>query len=473
MSIILTGEQRDIITLPFRNPIQIKGVAGSGKTTVAIFRAKHLIATAQDLFNKPRVCIFSYNKSLIKYIQSIIGDAYQNSSNLTITTFHKWAYAFLKERGFWLSHKVANDGKNLPILDKILGRYRKQYPNLSIFKKSAEFFKDEIAWLKGRRIIDFQQYLDAKRTGRGTADRVTAKDKEYIWFYFMDYAKELDNNMFVDFDDYALRALDYIERESAFIPPYSHIVIDEAQDLTVTQLTCIKNLVSTETNSITIIADTAQRIYKSGFSWSGIGINVLGSRSVELKHNYRNTRQIAEAAVSLLAHDPQQNDFSKQILPTRDGPKPEILRLSVQEEEIFICEEVQKIDLTKYSVVAVHRTKSGVEQLMRTLWFWGFQSTEINSDDVKKLSQVGLFSSTMFSIKGLEFDHVFICDINDSLLPYPLELADGKDDLHICTERRLLYTCMTRARQSLHLIYTGKPSRFIAEIDPLTVDFVG
>lgn len=41
--IILKGEQKRVLFLPATDPIQIKGVAGSGKTTVALYRAKHLL----------------------------------------------------------------------------------------------------------------------------------------------------------------------------------------------------------------------------------------------------------------------------------------------------------------------------------------------------------------------------------------------------------------------------------------------
>jgi len=39
--ITLKGEQKKVLFLPPTNPIQIKGVAGSGKTTVALYRAKY------------------------------------------------------------------------------------------------------------------------------------------------------------------------------------------------------------------------------------------------------------------------------------------------------------------------------------------------------------------------------------------------------------------------------------------------
>ena len=75
----------------------------------------------------------------------------------------------------------------------------------------------------------------------------------------------------------------------------------------------------------------------------------------------------------------------------------------------------------------------------------------------------------MSSVKGLEFDYVFVCGLNDSVIPYPSPLTDDNDELHISTERRLLYTCMTRAKEGLFLVSTAEPTRYLAEIDPGTV----
>ncbi len=463
----LTGEQNRILALPLENPIQIKGVAGSGKTTVAIYRAKHLLASAEDFFRDTHVCIFSFTKSLIKYVRSILGTKDQA---ITVTHFHKWAYAFLKARGFWSSHSVASNTAIDSILSEGLAKLRQQHQNRAILGKPPEFYKEEFSWLKGRRIFTKQEYLEAKRTGRGTTDRVTAQDKELLWSLYCHYCSTIQERGSVDFDDFALLVLAFIEKESGFKPPFSHIVVDEAQDLTPAQLLCITELVNPETNSLTIIADAAQRIYKSGFAWSDVGINVRGGRTVELKRNYRNTRQIAEAALSLLAHDPQQGDFSEHILPERQGPKPKVLHLLNGQQASHLRGTLQTFDLTKQSAVVLHRIRSGVSQLTNYLNTAGFNPTNISAQYVHRINSVGLFTSTMSSVKGLEFDHVFLCDVNDNIIPYPPGFTDANDELHISTERRLVYTCMTRARHTLHLISTGTPSRYLVEIDPATVE---
>jgi DNA helicase IV len=216
--------------LPLRNPIQIKGVACSGKTTVAIHRAMHLIASDDDLFRSTHVCIFSYTNSLVKYVQSILSST-NGSTKISVTTFHKWAYDFLAARGFWRSHSVAEGSTIESIINTALLPLRNRHPSRAILQKPIEFYKEELAWLKGRRMFQLNDYLEAKRTGRGTSDRVTAQDKELLWTVYVSYCKGLADRSAVDFDDFANVSLQYIEQDNSFVPPFSHVVIDEAQDL--------------------------------------------------------------------------------------------------------------------------------------------------------------------------------------------------------------------------------------------------
>ena len=78
----------------------------------------------------------------------------------------------------------------------------------------------------------------------------------------------------------------------------------------------------------------------------------------------------------------------------------------------------------------------------------------------------GVVISTLHSAKGLEFDRVFIMDVNDGIIPY--RKASGERDVE--EERRLFYVGMTRARKELSLFYIEErhekkmdPSRFLLE----------
>ena len=73
----------------------------------------------------------------------------------------------------------------------------------------------------------------------------------------------------------------------------------------------------------------------------------------------------------------------------------------------------------------------------------------------------------------LNFFNVFIIDLNDNVIPYPPGFNDAEDEFHISTERRLLYTSMTRARERLYLVSSGTPTRYLAEIDADLLERVG
>jgi len=79
----------------------------------------------------------------------------------------------------------------------------------------------------------------------------------------------------------------------------------------------------------------------------------------------------------------------------------------------------------------------------------------------------GLCLMTMHASKGLEFDEVFLFDVNEGIVPYHRAVLPSE----IEEERRLLYVAMTRAKKRLHIWYIrdnmGKhmePSRFLKSI---------
>ncbi|WP_196892156.1 3'-5' exonuclease [Aureivirga marina] len=480
--ITLTGEQKQILFLPPKNPIQIKGVAGSGKTTVALYRAKHLLETQQNLFNKAKVIIFTFNKTLAEYINAVkpyINGGYQKDSDelikrspigldIQVINFHSWAFKFLNLP----FGKTLFQNQQIDIIKEIL--LSLNYLNSNILKKSPEFFQEEISWMKGKVFLNKSEYIESSRVGRGTTDRVTKKDKEFVWIVYEKYNSILKAKGNYDFDDYALLALKKINSISNFQKPFTHIIIDEAQDLNKAQILTISKLVSSETNSLSIIADAAQRIYKSGFTWKEVGLELRG-RSKSFKKNYRNTIEIAKAANSLLDKEEDREDFTEIEYSYRKGKKP-ILGVFSTYDEQFEYLESQLTDLKEKddlnSTVILHRNNKGVNQLRYFLNQNGFPTELIKSKDGVDYNSTNIKLCTMSSIKGLEFNNVFITDLNDDIIPSNEGFIDDNDEFHISTERRLLYTCMTRAKNKLFLLSSNilNFSRYLDEIDEDLID---
>ena len=126
----------------------------------------------------------------------------------------------------------------------------------------------------------------------------------------------------------------------------------------------IKELVSNKTNSITIIADAAQRIYKSGFVWKEVGIGVAGKRTVELKTNLRNKSTIAAFALSLISNDTDAEDFTKCEKMIKGGKKPKVIRCLEFENQIKSAKAIiSDYKGSKPSIVLLHRTWKGVAKI--------------------------------------------------------------------------------------------------------------
>ena len=475
--ITLKGEQKKVLFLPANNPIQIKGVAGSGKTTVALYRAKHLLETQNTLFREAKVAIFTFNKTLAAYIRAVspyINGGYQKDSetinpktpdglNVTIVNFHSWAYHFAR---IGLNNTVMH-WEQIDIIDNI--KYSMISATSNILDKRAEFFQEEISWIKGKLFNTRSEYLEARRVGRGTADRVTANDKEVIWDLYLKYNQALKNRGKVDFDDYAILCLNKIENESYWDPPYTHIIIDEAQDLSKAQILTISKLVSQDTDSISIIADQAQRIYKSGFNWAEVGLNVRGGRTIEFKKNYRNTVHIARAALSLLDKEIDKSEFTKVETALTGGEKPIVAYFNDFYDQLsYLAEELKKLEDQDNisSTIVLHRSNEGVRRTKEYLDSNNFNTELVRSNQPVNYNSDSIKICTMSSIKGLEFNNVFILGLDDNIIPFPPGFIDEDDEYHISTERRLLYTCMTRARNKLYLFCDrDNPSRYIDEID--------
>ncbi len=98
---------------------------------------------------------------------------------------------------------------------------------------------------------------------------------------------------------------------------------------------------------------------------------------------------------------------------------------------------------------------------------------EFKKDDAEQTNPRTATLMTVHRAKGLEFDHVYLCGLNEGMFPHQKSMEDGNDSLE--EERRLFYVAITRARKSLTLThakrrtaygktYEGVPSRFLGEI---------
>ncbi len=466
----LTGEQLRILQLPLKNPVLIKGSAGSGKTTVAVARAQHLVNSGPSIFGPNSVGVFTYTNALVNYVDTLLkGTAIDGS--VVVRTFHKFAYEFISQKGKQ-GIRSPNEYERKDLIARSLSATKAERQG-RILQKPVDFFAEEIKWLKGRRVLDLETYRKTPRLGRGRTDKVTAADKDDIWPVFERYQQELRRANCLDFDDYALRMIELIDADSSFIPPFTHVVIDEAQDLAPAQLIAIYKLVKPEFNSISLVADAAQMIYRSGFSWANLGFTIKGGRSVELRVNYRNTKQIAQTAISLLQKEEEKGDFTDQSLPAREGPRPRLHIVAQGQSQIAkAMEMLASLPTETESCVILHRSRQGMNEVHKFVSM-RFPVTKIEKGTKSIDTERGIYTTTMHSVKGLEFDHVLIIDITEGVMPELNGVDPEEVEDVVSVERKLLYTAMTRARKRLDIFTADrKESRLLAQIAQETIEVV-
>jgi superfamily I DNA/RNA helicase len=243
---------------------------------------------------------------------------------------------------------------------------------------------------------------------------------------------------------------------------YGAVLIDEAHDFQPEWLKLVTGMVDPETDSLLLLYDDAQSIYKNhklGFTLSSVGVQARG-RTTILKLNYRNTRQILQLAYRFAQNAMKSQDTDEDGLPIIkpeaagiEGLPPVLRSFSnKQQESEFIIRCVQKWhDGGKpwRDIGVVYRSQSTGIRLAKALENAGIPFL-LTHDKASKASysieadRINLL--TMHSSKGLEFPTVIVAGVG--------EKAFDKDEQE--NEVRLLYIAMTRAMEQLLITTCGK-----------------
>lgn len=227
---------------------------------------------------------------------------------------------------------------------------------------------------------------------------------------------------------------------------YDHIVVDEAQDITLLHLKVLHEY--SRDGSITVLGDRRQGIYPyHGIQqWTDIeGIGGDGEHSIEsVNVSYRSTQQIVEYANALLLRtDHTETELAEPF--TRPGASPTEHSCSSNRSRAEYIAELVESELQdgSSSIAIVAKTKQGCNMLTEELEQVGLRDVHLLVDRNDQY-RGGIVITPSYLTKGLEFDTVIVADAN--AITYP------PDTLHA----RLLYVVLTRAAHSLHVCWIGQ-----------------
>ena len=318
-------------TLQMNGPMIVIAGAGSGKTRVLTYKIAYLITQGVDPFNILSLTFTNKAaKEMKERITKIVGD---EAKNLWMGTFHSVFAKILRIE----AHKIGYTA-NFTIYDsddsqKLVNRIIKEL-NLDkdIYKYKIVFSR--ISSMKNNFISD----IDYKKNEELLfSDKISNQPKFHM--IYTEYVNRCFKAGAMDFDDLLLKTNEllsnYPETLSKYQNIFKYILVDEYQDTNHSQYLIVKAL-SDKFQNICVVGDDAQSIY----SFRGANIsNILNfqndfqdSKIFRLEQNYRSTKNIVNAANSLIKNN--QNRLEKNIWTDNEsGEKISVNRLLTDGEE--------------------------------------------------------------------------------------------------------------------------------------------
>jgi mRNA-degrading endonuclease RelE of RelBE toxin-antitoxin system/Rad3-related DNA helicase len=449
-TVFLHPEQRQWVDRDYSGPARVSGSAGTGKTIVALHRAVHLARTNPDA----RVLLTTFSDTLAHALQQklrrLVGNEPRIAERLDVHSLNALGLRLYKAHFKPVKLATREDIKDLVRAAlQAAGEHK-----FSLHFLMTEWEQIVDAW----QLDDWESYRDVVRLGRKT--RLPEAQRALLWSIFEQVRNGLkEQGLMTQSAVFTALAAALADSKN---PPYDFAVVDEAQDISVSQLRFFAALGGDRPNALFFAGDLGQRIFQQPFSWKALGVDIRG-RSRNLRINYRTSHQIRQQADRLLG--PEITDVDGNTEDRRDtvsifnGPPPLIRVFASEDEEIkgvqgWLAEQA-KAGVVPHEFGVFVRSDAELGRAKAAVDAAGLPY-KILDEHVETTS--GFVSiCTMHLAKGLEFRSVAVMACDDEVIPLQerIELVGDDADLKEVydTERHLLYVACTRARD--HLLVTG------------------
>lgn len=479
-------EQNRIIRNEGTNTLIIQGVAGSGKTSIALHRVAYFLYKYREYLSAENVVVISPNKVFADYISNVLPElgeepiiqldlediARENldkqmdfekfseqvselldapdenkrerikfKSSLEFVLLINNYISYIDNNYFNATDYIHND----IFIDKEFIRNRYDaYTKRAIFSRVDKIADDIIEKIKIEKISD-------KIPGKGEIRKKLLSMLKYdnTLDLYKDFFNYINKEELFNFKHNKLENCDvfpyiyfkiFVEGIEG-IDTIKHVVIDEMQDYTPVQYRVIKELYKCKK---TILGDFGQCVnpYNSN-SLSLLSDIFENSEVVKLNKSYRSTYEIIKFSEQILKQDIEPIE--------RHGELPKIIKCSSLEEELKQIENtIDNFNKSDYSTMGIIcKTKTKAKQIYDKLK----SKYEVNLLDIDSLEfKEGIIISNIHMSKGLEFDEIVIpmVDTNNYNSDY---------------DRNLLYIACTRAMHKLTLTYHDEITDILSNIN--------
>lgn len=460
--VFLHPTQRKIVNKNYTGAARVLGGAGTGKTVVAMHRAKQL---ATNLKDKERILFTTYTANLASDIRDNLRKicTLEEIRKIDVINLDAWVAQFLREHGY--PAEIVYDEKVTKIWEDVVAAndFDGEFP--------VSFYEDEYnRVVVAQEAFSLEKYIKASRTGRGT--RLDRKKRMQIWKVFEAYQNTMKEQKIRDINT-AMYECRLLISKSSSETRYKHVIVDEGQDLSVNAFRLLRAIAGEEhDNDLFIVGDAHQRIYKNKAALTKCGINVRGRSSI-LRINYRTTEEIRKAAFALLngiSFDDLDDAFDTgdRCQSLTHGKAPQVLRFSNANEEFgAVLSEIKNLvanGVTAKNICVVARTHKLLDDYIAQFTGSGIRCYEIKRNKADDRALDGIRVATMHRVKGLEFQYVFIVAANKRIIPLAsaIDHTDAVSEQETMTaEKCLLYVALTRAQKGAYISGYGQMSEFL------------
>ncbi len=332
-------------------PLLILAGAGSGKTRVLTYKIAYLLE--QDIVKPWEILAITFtNKAAKEMKQRVESLIYDTGNDIWLGTFHSVCVRILKREiellGYGRDFNIFDELDKEKVIKEVLKKLQIDDKVLPV-----STIKYEISNAKDK-MINYEKY---KEMAAGEYRR------EKIAQVYEMYQTTLKQNNAIDFDDILMLTVEifikYPDRLQYYQNKFKYILVDEYQDTNKVQFLFI-SLLAAMHGKVCVVGDESQSIY--GFRGADIS-NILNfekeypnAKIVKLEENYRSTKNILNAANSVIKNNKSKID--KKLWTQNDiGDKIYYKTLGNEYEEVeYIVDKIDEIckkENMKYSDFAV------------------------------------------------------------------------------------------------------------------------
>ena len=287
---------------------------------------------------------------------------------------------------------------------------------------------------------------------------------------YLTYQNRLKQLKQIDFDDMINLATKKVE-DGGYTKKVSYIIIDEFQDISYSRYSLIKVIQEKNNAKVIAVGDDWQSIYR----FSGCDLDLFVHFSKYFKHpkivyinnTYRNSQDLINISSTFIMKN-KLGQIPKQIYSNITLNKPiefYYYKNNILEATKKAVESLQKNGCKKIAILG--RNNSDLKNYINKT----ITDTEYNLQDVFNFSVI---FTTVHKAKGLEYDGVIICNMNNFIAGFPNKMSDdpvldyvtlSKEDYLYEEERRLFYVALTRTKSKcILLVPILTPSIFVNEL---------